>query len=251
MQNIKIINKYNEKLDTLVEGDVNSDITIVFAHGFGTDKHENFEFFDDLAAALKNDYRIVRFDFSGYGKSEGKDEDVTYEKHAADLNSVLEYVKDHFPGKIYILAHSMGTYDTALLSPDGVEKTVFTGIPNDSYTYSYDRLKKRLTTRPGAVFDENGVSLYPRSTGTVQKLGTNFWKSLKSIDPVKLFHEYSLKTKLILFKPLQDEIVGNDGFEGFKKIPTLQYVELNGTHNFKKPEDREVLIKKIIEFFHK
>ncbi len=77
----RIKNKYKEELDTLVEGNENANTTIVFVHEFGTQKDESYGYFVDIAKALHSNYRTVRFDFSGYGKSQGKQEDANYEKH--------------------------------------------------------------------------------------------------------------------------------------------------------------------------
>ena len=91
-----IYNSHHEKLDSLVEGDEKSSVTIVMVHGLGTDKHETAGLFDDIATALIDKYRVLRFDFSGFGKSEGKTEEFDYHKHADDLKAVLEYVKQTY-----------------------------------------------------------------------------------------------------------------------------------------------------------
>jgi pimeloyl-ACP methyl ester carboxylesterase len=115
----QIKNNGDEELDTLVEGNENSHTTIIFVHGFGTQKDESYGYFIDVAKALHSNYRTVRFDFSGYGKSQGKQVDVNYKKHAEDLKIILDWTKEKFGGKIYIIAQSMGCFVTAFLSPDG------------------------------------------------------------------------------------------------------------------------------------
>lgn len=245
---LKINNKQGERLDVLVEGNESSEVTIVFVHGFGVDKHETAGFFDDIAGALKDKFRVVRFDFSGCGKSEGKSEDMDYKKQASDLATVIEYVRKEYKGKIYILAQSMGTFVTALLSPDGIEKTVFIGIPNNNTDYMIERLIKRFANRPGGKFDEKGISLMPRSTGIIQKIGPGFWSVLRSFKPAEAVEQYSKKTKLIIFKPKQDEVVGDEFMDEYKKIKPLKYVELDGDHSWKNKEDRERLLGKILEF---
>lgn len=50
---------------------------------------------------------------------------------------------------------------------------------------------------------------------------------------------------------MQDDVVGNEYFEEYKKIPGLEYVEVNGDHSFRKPEERKVVIEKIKDFFKK
>lgn len=89
---VKIKNNLGEQLDALIEGNEKSKVTIVFVHGFGTDKNETENLFTDIATALKSQFRIIRFDLTGYGKSEGKQEETNYNKHAEDLKSVFDWV---------------------------------------------------------------------------------------------------------------------------------------------------------------
>lgn len=245
---VKIKNNKEEKLDVLIEGNEDSEVTIVFVHGFGVDKHETAGFFDDIADALKDKFRVVRFDFSGCGKSEGKSEDMDYKKQAKDLDTVLEYVKKEYQEKICILAQSMGTFVTALLSPNGIKKTIFIGIPNNNTDYMIKRLVDRFTSRTGGKFDEKGISLMPRSTGIIQKIGPSFWSVLRSFKPAEAVEKYSKKTNLIIFKPKQDEVVGDKFMDNYKKIKTLKYIELDGDHSWKNKLLRKLLIKRILSF---
>ncbi|MBI3366766.1 alpha/beta fold hydrolase [Candidatus Roizmanbacteria bacterium] len=221
---------------------------VVFVHGFGTQKDESYGYFVDIAKALYSVYRVVRFDFSGYGKSQGRQEDSNYGKQAGELEIILEWTRKNFGGKIYIIAQSMGTFVTALLSPHKVDKIVFTSIPNSNIEYIIECLKKRFTTRPGGVLDEKGISILPRSSGEIQKIGPIFWKVLRAFKPAEEVALLTKKTKLIILKPMQDDVVGNEFFEEYKKIPELQFIEVNGDHSFRKPEERNEVIKKIKNF---
>jgi len=247
---MQLINEYNENLDVLIEGNDNASVTtIIFIHGFGTDKHETAGYFDDISSALKDKYRIVRFDFSGYGKSGGKQEEWSYAKGARDLQSVIDWTRENYQGEIYLLAHSMGTFVTAFLSPENIGKVVLTGIPNSNAKYILERFPDRFISRPGAVLDKSGISLFPRSSGQVSRIGPNFWTVLENFDPIKAITELNKKTKLIIFKPINDEVVGNKYMEEYKSIPNLDFVELPGDHSFKKPEERIKLIQKIKDFY--
>lgn len=248
-QNIKILNPSNEKLDVLVEGNEKSDITVVMVHGLGTDKHETAGMFDDIAQVLTSTYKVVRFDFSGFGKSEGKTEEFDYHKHAGDLKTILEYVKQTYKGATYIIAQSMGTFVTALLNPREIKKTIFTGIPNSNTEYIIDRLKKRIMSRPGGRVDLQGISLIPRSSGAIQKFGPQFWKKLQEFNPVASVSEFAKNTNLLVVHPKQDDVVGPEFQEEYDTIPNIKIEWINGDHSFKKPEDRVVLIERIKTFF--
>jgi pimeloyl-ACP methyl ester carboxylesterase len=240
----EIRNKFGERIDTLVEGKEDADTTIIFAHGLGTGKDEGENLFRDIANAMGSQFRTVRFDFTGYGQSEGRQKDVSIEKHTHDLAAVLDFVRQKYQGKVDIIGHSMGTFVVSLLAPEGIDKTIFTGLPSEDRQESIDKLQKKIRDK-GGVVDENGISKYPRTSGGVQDIGPDFWRVQRELNPAEKFEAYSHKTKLVAFKPLQDEVVVNGKFDGYKKIDSLEYFEVNGTHNFSKPEDRQELIKKI------
>jgi len=244
-----IYNSHHEKLDSLVEGDEKSSVTIVMVHGLGTDKHETAGLFDDIATALIDKYRVLRFDFSGFGKSEGKTEEFDYHKHADDLKAVLEYVKQTYKGATYIMAHSMGCFVTSLLNPQDITKTIFMGIPNSNTEYIIDRLKKRIMARPGGRVDLQGISLIPRSSGTIQKFGPQFWKTLQEFNPVASVSEFAKNTNLLIIHPKQDDVVGSEYQKEYDTIPNIQIESINGDHSFKKPENRTILIERIKKFF--
>jgi pimeloyl-ACP methyl ester carboxylesterase len=240
---MKLKNQYGENLDLIVEGNQNSDTTVVFVHGLGTDKNEE-GLFVDISKSLP--YRIIRFDLSGYGKSDGKQEDANLQKHAKDIESVIDYAKK-FNGRINIIAHSMGTFATLLLSPNGIAKTFLLCPPSSDTCRSIEATKKRILSRSGTV-NETGISIYPRSNGQVQIIGPMFWKALREFNPIISMKAYSMKNDLFVFGALHDEVISKETVTSYKQIPNLKYIELEGDHNFTKPEDRAALLSKIIIF---
>jgi pimeloyl-ACP methyl ester carboxylesterase len=244
----KIKNAQGEDLDTLVEGNKDSDSSIIFVHGFGTNKDENYGLFPDIAGSLMKRHRVIRFDLSGYGNSGGRQEDASCGKHAADLEVVIRYARAEYGGRLNILAHSMGAFSVLMLSPDGIRKTVFTSIPNPDTERQLDNLKRKILSRPGGIVNEEGISVYPRTTGEAQRLGPSYWRSLREFDPLSAIKKYSLKTELMVFRPLQDEVIPESGMENYRKIKSFRYIELDGNHNFTRQKDRERLIADIHKF---
>ena len=245
MRDILIKNKFDEELDVVIEGNNDAETTIVFVHGFGMQKDETDHYFVDISNALKDMYRIVRFDFSGYGVSQGKQEESDFKKQASDLEHILKWVLGNFKGNIYIVAHSLGCFVTAFLSPDFVKKNVFTSIPNAGSDLVIRRLEQYFEAKPGAKIVEDKISFIPRSTGEIQKIGQSFWSIFHSFKPIEKITRLSKKTKLLVIKQLQDEIFGTECFEDYKKIPGIVYVEVNGNHSFKNPLERYDMIERI------
>lgn len=249
---IKITNPKNEKLDTWVENiDGEIKATVVMAHGFGTHKHESTAYFDDISAALTaNHFRVVRFDFSGYGKSEGDPLAACYSKHKSDLSSVLDFVKQNYSEPIYIFAQSMGCFVTALTLAHGIKKTIMTGIPNSNVQYIVDRITQRYGSKPGGHVDHNGVSILPRSDGSYQKIGSQFWKDILALDSLTQVEKYSKLSELLIVHWNQDEILGTEFLRDYDSIPSLKAIWLDGDHSVKDPKNRTDFIKVMLEFYN-
>lgn len=123
------------------------------------------------------------------------------------------------------------------------------GIPNSNTEYIIDRFSKRFSSKSGGVLNFEGISLIPRSTGIIQKIGPSFWSVLRDFNPVQSLASFSQNTKLLVLHPLQDEIVGSEFQKEYDAIPNIKIEWINGDHSFKKMEDRIALIKKIKDFF--
>lgn len=245
----ELYNVYGERLDTIVEGKDDASKTIIFVHGFGTDKHETDHFFDDLTIFFAQDYRIVRFDFSGCGKSGGKLQDKDYVQWKGDLKSIVDFVKNKYPGETYILAQSMGCFITSMLNPSGVAKTVLTGLPNSNVNYLIDRLVERFGSKEGAKIDFENISVFPRSSGVNQFIGPTFWKELRLLRPVEIVRKLSENTRLMIIHPDRDEIVGQMYLAQYTDIPGVAIKKLHGDHSFKNQEDRKAMAIEVKNFF--
>jgi hypothetical protein len=241
--NIGITNSHGERLDAEVGG-VDGPTAIIFVHGFGSNKNEGENLFVDIAEKLNKIAKTVRFDFSGYGSSEGKQEEVSLPKMAADLRSVLIWADQNIFGRKIIIAHSLGTLVTSYTCPEGIERSIFTGLPRADTQETVNNIQRRITSRPDGVLNPSGISIYPRTSGTVQKIGPDFWASIAEANILELMKKYALKTELTIIKPIHDEVTGPPEITGaYRSIPGARYLEISGTHNFARKWDRNRLIK--------
>lgn len=106
-----IKNSKNENLCVEVFSSVKPKETIVFCHGItGCRKGRTMDddYFQVLARKLMElNYKVVLFDFSGHGESEGNDYDVSLVKNTDELKRIYtEEVEDN--NKIKFLAFSYG-----------------------------------------------------------------------------------------------------------------------------------------------
>jgi 3-oxoadipate enol-lactonase len=93
----------NSKLSYIDTGKGNK--TLLFIHGFCG----SHEYWSDIIAELKDEYRVVAVDLRGHGSSEEIGKSFSIEDMAADIASFLEELKI---GQVYMFGHSLGGYVT-------------------------------------------------------------------------------------------------------------------------------------------
>lgn len=245
---LKIKNKNNEFLDTSFDG---LDLTLsksimIFNHGFGTDKHER-GLFDDIVEKLDGDGEdtaFIRFSYTGYGESEGKQEEKTLDTMADDLVSVWQYVQEHKSKDAIVktLSFSMGNH--VLTKALGkVSLSIETMIcVNPSSFVTGEAGKAKWASRSGAEIDTNNVLIIPRADGSITKIGQGFWDSIDPVAYKNNLTEAAKKYNSVLIRAVDDHIVENTEVA---KLPFKKIFELHGDHNFSKPEDREVFLNTI------
>lgn len=109
------------------------------------------------------------------------------------------------------------------------------------------QLRQRILKKGGRI-DEEGITVYPRTSGATQIIGKDFWRTLRVFNPCEYITDLGSKTDLIIFKPKQDDVLENRYFEEYKNIKNVRYIEVNGDHNFKDKKDRLNLFKHVREF---
>ncbi len=105
------------ELNYAVEGDGES---LVFIHGLS----DNLLYWEALATALRREFKVVRFDLRGHGKSPLGDEEITIDTYANDLKSLLDELDIT---KTNLIGFSLGgavAMDFALKFPDCVSINV-------------------------------------------------------------------------------------------------------------------------------
>lgn len=110
-KNKYLLNNYDEKIYVETYTPKKIDETIIFCHGItGCRKGRTMDdnYFQVLAEKLMNkNFKVVLFDFSGHGESEGNDYDVTLSKSVSELSLVFDNeVEDK--NKVSFLAFSYG-----------------------------------------------------------------------------------------------------------------------------------------------
>ena len=106
---LNIENKKGVKLQAYLELPVNQkpDYYAVFAHCFTCSSSLNAV--RNISRALTNyGFGVVRFDFTGLGRSEGKFADSHFSANVNDLLAVSSYLEDNFKAPSLLVGHSLG-----------------------------------------------------------------------------------------------------------------------------------------------
>lgn len=105
------------KLNYKVEGKGES---LVFVHGLS----DSLLYWEFLAANLKNDYEVIRFDLRGHGESELGSDEITVDTYIEDLNNLLDELN---VSNVNLIGFSLGgaiALEFALRYPDKVDSLV-------------------------------------------------------------------------------------------------------------------------------
>jgi pimeloyl-ACP methyl ester carboxylesterase len=110
---IQFLNRYGEKLRGRYTEAPNSSTCLVFLHGFpGTSEYIVAQRMDRFAAC---GYDVLRFDFSGSGRSEGDFAQKRISKEVFDTGAAIDFVVSRdTQKKIVLVGHSTGAIVAAL-----------------------------------------------------------------------------------------------------------------------------------------
>ncbi|QTD36738.1 alpha/beta fold hydrolase [Polaribacter batillariae] len=106
---LEIPNKKGLKLQAYLELPANEKPSYfaIFAHCFSC--NSNFNAVKNITRSLTNHgFGVVRFDFTGLGKSEGEFAESHFSANVNDLLAVNEYVQNYFEAPSLLIGHSLG-----------------------------------------------------------------------------------------------------------------------------------------------
>ena len=106
---LEIINKKGLKLQAYLEVPANQKPNhfAIFAHCFSC--NSNFKAVKNISRSLTNHgFGVVRFDFTGLGKSEGEFAESHFSANVEDLIDVNNYLERHYKAPSVLIGHSLG-----------------------------------------------------------------------------------------------------------------------------------------------
>jgi len=215
---------------------------IIICHGFTGSKDKNF--IPELARSLeRNNFLVLRFDFSGNGESEGKFEERTYSKYVEDLNSAVNWLGGRTK-KICVIGHSMGgsvalieysmhrNYDKIVLLAPAIATTEFTKTDAE-------------------MLEKRGYIDFIDSWGEKRRITKEYFDDRKSYDETELGKSVDIPTLIIIGD--KDEVVSIDKCrELFRIIPsTDKKLEILKNENHVFHNKASGILKHILEFLQR
>lgn len=250
-----ILNENKEKLfvEIYTPNDIKS--TIIFCHGItgcrkGRTKEDNY--FQNLAKKLmKLNYKVVLFDFSGHGDSEGNDYDVCLSKSTIELEKIFNQEVENI-NNVNFLAFS---YGATVLCNFLSHNTSIT--PNHIVLYSpclYPLESCFLNST--SIFGKDIVKDY--ESGKLKEKGysvvgaKNFCFGAKMIDDCKNFEPNYLKIfadKILVLSGTKDIILDVKYNDKFCKENNITNIYLDASHSLFEDIDKAFVYT--IDFFNK
>ena len=108
-EKLKILNKKGITLQAYLElpANQNPNFFAIFAHCFTCSSSLNAV--KHVSRALTNDgFGVVRFDFTGLGRSEGEFADSHFSANVDDLIAVNDFLKENYQAPSLLVGHSLG-----------------------------------------------------------------------------------------------------------------------------------------------
>jgi len=231
-----IANDIGEKIFVETHVPANPKATVIFCHGItGCRKGRtiNDNYFQIFANRLCNDgYKVVLFDFSGHGDSEGKSEDVCLSKSVAELEKV--YKSEVETDNVNFLVFSYGA--TVLcrfleqhkdIKPDHIAM-ISPGLDplNSGFLDSNNSFGKDIARAYySGEMKEKGYAIVSAKDF---KLGFNFIEELQAFSP-----DYLAKvgSKLLVLSGINDAIIDTNYNHDFCKKYNIKNIDYNASHS--------------------
>ncbi len=172
----------------------------IFAHCFtcNSDLHP----VRNISRSLTNHgFGVVRFDFTGLGKSEGEFADSYFSANVSDLLAVSDYMKEHYLAPALLVGHSLGGAAAIVAASklDSVKAVATIGAPATT-----EHVKKHFSHHVDEIAEKGGVEV--NIGGRPFKINQEFVDDFEKTDLLKITEKLR-KPILIMHAPF-DKVVG-------------------------------------------
>jgi esterase/lipase len=219
---------------------------VILGHCFTCSRHTRI--LRDLSLALVEEgFKVLRFDFSGNGQSEGNFSESFYSKQVKDIDSAVSFISSHGVRWIGLAGHSMGAM-VALLAASQTDtiKAVCTlaakaSALQSSHFLSQDQIQELKST--GRV---NFIS-----RGRNVKITEDFFADAARYDLSSIMP--SLSQPLMVVHGDMDEIIPVENayrLHQYRKVNTELVIIPGADHMFSQDEHRQEVVERVAQWFN-
>ncbi|MBI4175984.1 MAG: alpha/beta fold hydrolase [Candidatus Aenigmarchaeota archaeon] len=228
---ISFQNSRKQKLSAVLHTpDRKTSSIVIMAHGFAADKDEKGTFVELAGMLCKAGLAVLRFDFAGYGDSQGSPADTTITNEVDDLGSAIKYARKRKYRKVGILGASFGG-TIAIIS---------------AATESVDCL---LVWNPVVYVQKSLGELAGKYPVKKTKVTKNFFQDIRKYDVLSSAKRID-KPLFILHGESDSLIPYSDSWDLFKSIAGAK-IEIikGGQHNFHGERDLAIASQLSLNWF--
>ena len=245
-QQIQFSNISGEKLaGTFHDPANNSRRGIILGHCFTCSRHTRI--LRDLSLALVEEgFKVLRFDFSGNGQSEGNFSESLYSKQVKDIESAVFFVSSHGVRWIGLAGHSMGAM-VALLAASQMDiiKGVCTLAAKASALHSSHFLSQNQIQELKRTGRVNFIS-----RGRNLELTEDFFADAAKYDLSSIMP--SLSQPLMVVHGNRDEIIPVENayqLHQYRRVNTELVIIPGADHMFSQDEHRQEVVQRVARWF--
>lgn len=200
-QKLKIKNRHGLELSTSIDMPIDKKPIgyAIFAHCFTCTS--NLNAVRNISSSLTGKgFSVVRFDFTGLGKSEGEFADSHFAANVSDLEDVNDYITEHYDSPVLLIGHSLGGAAAVVAAAHlkNIKAVATIGAPSSpKHTTQHFEPQVDKTEKEGNVTVEIG--------GRDFDINQNFIDNFKSIDVPDIVK--NLRKPILIMHAPHDETV--------------------------------------------
>jgi putative redox protein len=245
-QQIKFPNPYGEKLaGTFHAPPEDSSRGIILGHCFTCSRHTRV--LRDISQGLVDEgFKVLRFDFSGNGQSEGNFSESLYSKQIAEMKTAASFMSTQGVSWIGLAGHSMGAMVAMLAAAEMANVRAVCSLAakasplDSSHLLSENQLQElKLSGK-----------LHIISRGRKLELTEDFFKDAAQYKLTDIMA--SLHQPLLVVHGDQDEIISvEDAYKlhQFKPVDTDLAIIPGADHMFSQDEHRQQVAELVVQWF--
>lgn len=232
-EQLRIATESGKQILGRITGNESSDTILIFSHGFGV-KSDSRGMFNLLVERYQERFLTVRFHYVVVDDITQDIFAISYSEQVEKLLHVVSKVqKKYGKKKIILISHSQGCGVSCKYIVEQnakLAKHIMLAPPPTKNVA--ERTREKFGKRKGAVLNESGMSIYPRTDGSQTVIPPNFWAEAEAMKPLEWYRKTAEMVPTVVIWGTQDTTIQQENYSEIKVLPVKRLVELPNGHEF-------------------